>query len=156
MIAEIMLGPSELGMLAPSLRAALFSVVTNNLHYIGAQLAQMQATMFMGACISITAFPVLARIIHERGLSKTPLGRYRSLRVQSVWVILAVLLASLGDGPHVALAAIVGTATFAALMFKFGPRILRPLGSAVERNGSVGQSLLAIVFVACLYSAIMT
>ena len=28
----------------------------------------------MGACISITAFPMLARIIHERGLSKSALG----------------------------------------------------------------------------------
>src|SRR5436190_214903 len=37
-------------------------------------LNSFQAALFMGACIAITAFPMLARIIHERGLSKTPLG----------------------------------------------------------------------------------
>lgn len=33
-----------------------------------------EATLFMGAAISITAFPMLARIIYERALSTSPLG----------------------------------------------------------------------------------
>ena len=35
---------------------------------------RFDATLFMGAAIAITAFPMLARIIHERGLSGTSLG----------------------------------------------------------------------------------
>ncbi|MET0356480.1 MAG: cation:proton antiporter, partial [Cellvibrio sp.] len=35
---------------------------------------QFNATLFMGAAIAITAFPMLARIIHERGLTNSKLG----------------------------------------------------------------------------------
>ncbi|WP_257101344.1 cation:proton antiporter [Xanthomonas oryzae] len=34
----------------------------------------MEASLFLGAAIAITAFPMLARIIHERGLATSPLG----------------------------------------------------------------------------------
>ena len=37
-------------------------------------VSQANATLFMGACIALTAFPMLARIINERGLSDTALG----------------------------------------------------------------------------------
>src|SRR3546814_8028063 len=37
-------------------------------------LSQGSATLFMGACIALTAFPMLARIINERGLADTALG----------------------------------------------------------------------------------
>ncbi|CEI34687.1 Cation:proton antiporter (fragment) [Xanthomonas citri pv. citri] len=33
-----------------------------------------EASLFLGAAIAITAFPMLARIIHERGLTNSPLG----------------------------------------------------------------------------------
>ena len=34
-----------------------------------AGVSPFNATLFLGAAIAITAFPVLARIIHDRGLS---------------------------------------------------------------------------------------
>src|SRR5215210_4752364 len=53
--------------------------------------------LFMGIAMSITAFPVLARILDERGLSKTPLGT-TSIACAAVddvtaWCLLAVVLA---------------------------------------------------------------
>src|SRR5256885_16759925 len=33
-----------------------------------------EAILFLGAAIAITAFPVLARIVHDRGLAGTALG----------------------------------------------------------------------------------
>ena len=33
-----------------------------------------QAFLYLGAAMSITAFPMLARIVQERGLTGTPLG----------------------------------------------------------------------------------
>ncbi|MEA2561046.1 MAG: hypothetical protein QOH06_2550 [Acidobacteriota bacterium] len=53
--------------------------------------------LFMGIAMSITAFPVLARILEERGLSKTPLGT-TSIACAAVddvtaWCLLAVVVA---------------------------------------------------------------
>jgi Kef-type K+ transport system membrane component KefB len=54
--------------------------------------------LFMGVAMSITAFPVLARIVEERGLSRSPLG-IMSLGCAAVddvtaWCILAAVLAA--------------------------------------------------------------
>ena len=41
---------------------------------------RFDATLFMGAAIAITAFPMLARIIHERGLDNTVAGHSVAVR----------------------------------------------------------------------------
>src|SRR4030095_14910368 len=53
--------------------------------------------LFMGIAMSITAFPVLARILNDRGLSKTPLGSTAlacaAIDDVSAWCILAFVIA---------------------------------------------------------------
>jgi Kef-type K+ transport system membrane component KefB len=120
-------------------------------------LSLFQATLFMGACISITAFPMLARIIHERGLSKSPLGSL-SLSAGAIddagaWTVLAIVLATFGGGSVVAMKAIFGAVGFAVLVLGFGPKLLKPLGDRAEREGGVNQSLLGIVLMLFLLSA---
>ena len=116
-----------------------------------------EATLFMGAAISITAFPMLARIIHERGLSKSPLGTLclsaGAIDDAGAWTVLAIVLASLGDGPGVAVKAIVGGVGFAALMFLAGPRLFAPLGRLAERDGEAREPVLAVVIILFLLSA---
>jgi Kef-type K+ transport system membrane component KefB len=113
--------------------------------------------LFMGAAISITAFPVLARIIQERGLTKTPLGAL-SLSAGAIddagaWTVLAIVLASLGGGSAVAVKAIVGGGAFALVMLTLGPKLLAPLGRIAEREGKVSSSLLGVIVVLFLLSA---
>ncbi len=62
------------GMVAPFLVAVALTPWLMSLNLFGKGVNPFQAMLFMGAAISITAFPVLARIIQERGLTKTPLG----------------------------------------------------------------------------------
>ena len=63
------------GMAAPFLVAVLLTPWLMRIPGLYAPtLSPVQATLFTGACISITAFPMLARIIHERGLSGSSLG----------------------------------------------------------------------------------
>lgn len=121
------------------------------------ELSLFQATLFMGACISITAFPMLARIIHERGLSKSPLGSL-SLSAGAIddacaWTVLAIVLATFGGGSAVAIKALFGAVGFAVLMLGFGPRLLKPLGERAEREGGVNQCLLGIVLMLFLLCA---
>ena len=68
------------------------------------------ATLFMGACIALTAFPMLARIINERGLANSALGTLTltagAFDDAVSWCVLAIVLATFGGGPGVALIAI--------------------------------------------------
>ena len=123
---------------------------------------RFDATLFMGAAISITAFPMLARIIHERGLSGTSLGTL-SLSAGAIddavaWCVLAVVLASFGAaGQEVAYVAIVGGAAFAAFMIFVMPRLLAPLLRRAERDAAAGKPLdntmFAIVLTLFMLSA---
>lgn len=137
------------GMAAPFLVAVALTPWLMRLDLFGPELSTVQATLFMGACISITAFPVLARIIQERGLTRTPLG---SLALSSgaiddagAWTVLAIVLASFGGGPAVVIKAVVGGGLFAALMILAGPRLLAPLARWAEREGRITQPILAVV-----------
>lgn len=139
------------GMAAPFLIAILITpwLVGQNLFGEGINLTQ--ASLFMGAAISITAFPMLARIIHERGLSGTPLGTL-SLSAGAIddagaWIVLAIVLATFGGGPAVAVTAIAGAAAFGVFMLTLGPRLLAPLGRAAEREQRVSPALLGVVLV---------
>jgi Kef-type K+ transport system membrane component KefB len=108
----------------------------------------LQATLFMGAAMAITAFPMLARIIHERGLSASPIGALAlsagAIDDAGAWTVLAIVLASLGAGPMAAVKAVVGGGLFAAVALTVGPRLLVPLGRIAAREGGVGPGLLAI------------
>ncbi len=92
----------------------------------------LRCDLFMGAAIAITAFPMLARIIHERGLSHTSLGTLSlsagAIDDAAAWCVLAVVLASFGSGPSVAITAVVGGIVFATFMLLAMPRLLAPLG----------------------------
>jgi len=146
------------GMAAPFLLAMLITPwLMEQPGLFNPDLTPYQATLFMGACIAITAFPMLARIIHERGLSGSPLGTL-SLSAGAIddagaWIVLALVLASFGDGPLVAVKAIGGGSVFALFMLTLGPRLLAPLGRIAEREGKVGHGLLATIFVLFLLSA---
>lgn len=140
------------GMAAPFLVAVFLAPMLQRVPGLfAADVNQFQATLFLGACIAITAFPMLARIINERGLTDTKLGSLTlsagAIDDAAAWTVLAIVLASFGDGPLVAIKAIVGGAGFAAFMLIFGRRLLAPLGRIAERDGKVTHSMLAAVLV---------
>jgi Kef-type K+ transport system membrane component KefB len=120
------------------------------------QVGTGEAILFLGACIAITAFPMLARIIHERGLSGSPLGTLSlsagAIDDAAAWCVLAIVLASLGEGPGVAVKAIGGAAAFAVFMLVLGPRLLAPLGCMAEKEG-ITETVLAIALIAFLACA---
>lgn len=145
------------GMAAPFLVAVAIApwLVADGL--FGQGIQTWQAMLFMGAAISITAFPMLARIIHERGLSGTRLGSL-SLAAGAIddagaWCVLAIVLASFGAGPMVAVTAIAGGGAFALFMLTLGPKMLAPLGRIVEREGRLSPTVLGIVLILFMLSA---
>ena len=111
-------------------------------------ITQANATLFTGACIALTAFPMLARIINERGLADSALGTLSltagAFDDAASWCVLAVVLATFGAGAGVAVIAIGGAVVFALFMLTLGRRLLAPLGAAVERRGEMSSQVLAI------------
>lgn len=121
-----------------------------------ARVTQLEASLFLGAAIAITAFPMLARIIHERGLTGTAMGTL-SLSAGAIgdagaWAVIALVLASFGEGPRVAVLAIGGGLSFAAVMIFAAPRLLQKLGATAEARG-VDEGLLGIVLILYLLCA---
>ncbi|NUR13136.1 MAG: cation:proton antiporter [Bradyrhizobium sp.] len=120
-------------------------------------ISQFNATLFMGACIALTAFPMLARIINERGLANSSLGTLSltagAFDDAASWCVLAVVLATFGAGPGVAVITIVGGVGYAAFMLLFGRRLLAPLGRAVEAKGEMSMTVLAITLMLFCLSA---
>ncbi len=120
-------------------------------------IATGSATLFMGACIALTAFPMLARIINERGLADTSLGTL-SLTAGAFddavsWCVLAVVLATFGGGPGIAILAIGGAVLYAVFLILFGRRLLAPLGRAVEARGEMSMTVLSITLTLFCISA---
>jgi Kef-type K+ transport system membrane component KefB len=119
-----------------------------------AGVSRFDATLFLGAAIAITAFPVLARIIQDRGLAGTTIATL-ALSAAAIgdavaWCVVAVVLASLGAGSGVALLAIGGGGAFAVLLMLLGPRLFAPLGRMAEREQAAGQGLSPTVLAAAL------
>lgn len=118
---------------------------------------QFNATLFMGAAIAITAFPMLARIIHERGLTNSKLGTLTlsagAIDDAGAWCVLAIVLASFGAGASLAITTIVGGIIFASVVLLLGPRLLAPLGRIVEREGRITPNVLGITLMAFMLSA---
>ncbi len=159
--AKSAMGVSLAGIIVPFLIAAAitpFLLTVPGLFLEG--VSQANATLFMGACIALTAFPMLARIINERGLSNTSLGTL-SLTAGAFddavsWCVLAVVLATFGAGPGVAALAIGGGLLYAAFIMLFGRRLLAPLGRIVEREGEMSMTVLGITLALfCLSAFIM-
>jgi len=149
---------SAAGISAPFLLAALITPFLLDIPGLFTPgLGQASATLFMGACIALTAFPMLARIINERGLANTSLGTLTltagAFDDAVSWCVLAVVLATFGGGPGIALIAIIGGLGFTLLMYFFGRKLLVPLGRAVEARGELTYGLLAVVLMLYAMSA---
>jgi Kef-type K+ transport system membrane component KefB len=123
-------------------------------------VSRWEAMLFLGAAMSITAFPMLARIIYERGLTGTSLGTLAlaagSMDDAAAWCILAVVLASFKGDASIAASAIGGGVLYAAVVLAVGRPLLRRLGLRVEREGRVGGPTLAFVLTLVMLGAWVT
>ena len=108
---------------------------------------------FVGVALAITAFPMLARIITERGLSGT---RYGSLALASgalddvvAWCLLAAVLAAATGRSKPILVAVGGAVVFALLVFYGARRLLE----RTLRPGVLDDDTRVLVVVAVLFAA---
>ena len=110
--------------------------------------------LFIGTAMSITAFPVLARIVAERGLIATPLGAMAlacaAVDDVSAWCLLAVVVAIVnGDAPGATLVTVALTLAFtAALLLVVRPKAARMTVAIGSRPREAVALVLVVAFVA--------
>ncbi len=119
-------------------------------------------TVFMAISMSITAFPVLAKILDERGLSATSLGAMAltcaAVGDVTAWTMLAGVIAVTQEGAWTeSIGTLVRVAVFAIVML-FGVRRVLPrlMGSAAQRDATLGPNVLVVALALMLASALTT
>ena len=73
----------------------------------------------------------------------------------SAWIVLAIVLASLGAGAGVAITAICGAIAFVLVMTLLMPRLLAPLARAAEKQGKLSQPAFGVMlglFMLCAFA----
>jgi Kef-type K+ transport system membrane component KefB len=115
-------------------------------------------SLFMGIAMSITAFPVLARIIQERGLTKTNLGALAITCAAAddvtAWCILAAVIAIAKAGSMVSSLFTIGLALlFVLSMIYILKPFLEKIGKRFVESEKTNKSVVAISFFILLCSA---
>lgn len=123
----------------------------------------LAATLFMGTAMSVTAFPVLARILTERNLHKTPMGAMAiacaAFNDVAAWVILALVIgiAQAGGGGWAPVLYAIGRAAgYLLVMFLLVRPLLRRVEAYFDRQGRLSQGVLAFLFLLVVASAAAT
>jgi Kef-type K+ transport system membrane component KefB len=118
--------------------------------------------LFLGAAMSVTAFPVLARILNEQGLTKTEVGAVAiacaAVDDVTAWCILAgiVVLARSTQAAAPVWVTVGGCLAFTALMLGVVRPLLRKLVPEFHRSGRISDDRLAFILAIALVSGLIT
>jgi K+:H+ antiporter len=119
----------------------------------------MHFTLFLGVAMSITAFPVLARILADRGMTKTELGRLAlscaAIDDVTAWCLLAFIVGVVKSSEGSALLTSILTLAFIVFMFL----VIRPLAirwSKRWQSEEPDRNAVALALIAMLCSALVT
>ena len=116
--------------------------------------------LFMGISMSVTAFPVLARILTDRKLQKTRLGvvalTCAAINDVSAWCLLALVVSIAKSSPGAALWTVLFTLLFVAVMFAVVRPLIRRWACRPGGEEPLSQTGLGLVIVGFLASAFAT
>lgn len=118
-------------------------------------------SLFMGIAMSITAFPVLARIVQERGMHKTKLGAIAITCAAAdditAWCLLAVVIAIVKAGTFESSMYIISLAAIYVLaMIYLVKPFLKRIGDLYGSKDSLSKPVVAIFFLLLIISSYAT
>jgi len=117
--------------------------------------------LFLGIAMSITAFPVLARIVQERGIHKTRLGTVvitcAAADDITAWCLLAAVIAIVKAGSFMSALYTIGLAVvYVLVMIKVVRPFLRRVGDLYNTKENLSKPIVAIFFLTLILSAYAT
>lgn len=118
-------------------------------------------SLFMGIAMSITAFPVLARIVQERGIHKTRLGTIvitcAATDDITAWCLLAAVIAIVKAGTFLSSLYTIALALVYVLMMIFVVKpFLKRIGDLYGSKNKLNKPVVAIFFLTLIMSAYAT
>lgn len=116
--------------------------------------------LFIGASMSVTAFPVLARILSDRGMHRTVIGGLALACAATddilAWTLLAVVIAIAGGDAHGNAWVVALAIPFAVLALTLVRQQLTRMTTAYQRAGRLTPGILSVVLVGLLLFAAIT
>jgi Kef-type K+ transport system membrane component KefB len=130
-------------------------------NFAPANISFLSFTLFIGTAMSITAFPVLARIIHERKMTRTPLGVLAITCAAAddlvAWCLLAAVIAIVKAGTAINVIFTIGLLVAYVTFMLFAVRpFLQRVGSIFVTKENLSKTVVAFVFLIMLGSAFLT
>ncbi|HSC03632.1 MAG TPA: cation:proton antiporter [Solirubrobacteraceae bacterium] len=128
---------------------------------VGPNTKFVSFALFMGVAMSITAFPVLARILAERRMIKRPIG---SLAIAcaavddvTAWFLIALALTVAASGTFGDVVKTIAEATaYTLIMVLVVKRIIGRMGTAYDEVGRLPGAWFAAIIIGVLLSAYVT
>lgn len=117
--------------------------------------------LFMGIAMSITAFPVLARILQEKGLTRSKLGAMALTCAAAddltAWCILAAVIALVKSGSSISVLYTIGLAIiYVLVMLKIMRPALNRLEQVYHNRETKRTAVIAFLFVMLIVSSYIT
>lgn len=116
--------------------------------------------LFLGVSMSVTAFPVLARILTDRKIQKTHMGTIAltcaAVDDATAWCLLALVVSIAQAKIGSALTTFVLTVLYVLMMYFVARPLVARLVPFLEKLDRITESGVAIIFVALLLSALST
>ena len=125
----------------------------------GERVGFAQFALFLGAAMSVTAFPVLARILADQKLLETRLGTIAitcaAVDDASAWCILAAVagLVRTSSGAHPFWLTVAGALIFVGLALTVGRRIAARLLFGYQKHGKLTSGMISAIILAALAGA---
>ena len=118
-------------------------------------------SLFMGISMSITAFPVLARIVQERGIHKTKLGAIvitcAAADDITAWCLLAAVIAIVKAGSFVsAIYILLAAIAYVIMMLFIVKPFLKRIGDLYGDKSTLSKPVVAIFFLTLILSSYLT
>ncbi|MEH1805495.1 cation:proton antiporter [Nostoc sp.] len=151
---------SAAGIITPFILGAIASFwFYHNGDFFQPKVMPWSAALYLGASMTITAFPMLARILYERGLAQTRFGTL-ALGAASVddavaWCLLAIVLASVKNSLSIAILAIGGGICYVLFAIFLGQPLLKAFTRMTKREG-VNRQTLTLMLIILMFCAWFT
>jgi Kef-type K+ transport system membrane component KefB len=149
------------GIVLPMALGALAAItLSDDAELFTAGVTSGSAALYMGAAMSITAFPMLARILFEKRISRTSMGTLALAAGATddviAWCLLAIVLSVFKGSWMIAVLAIGGGLLYAITTLTLGRRILEPLSARVQTEGRISPTTMALAMLALMTGAYLT
>lgn len=117
--------------------------------------------LFIGIAMSIAAFPVLARIVQEKGLSKSNFGKQiitiAAIDDLTAWCLFATIIIIIKSGSIISvLFTIILIVLFVFVMFYWVQPLLKRFDNTYKNRELLTKNIVSVVFIILFLSALLT